>query len=64
MTTEAIVLASVCRGERYPKHIAADTGLTLRSVQQAVSRLQRKGALERFGFGVRQVKRDGEEVPS
>lgn len=51
MTAAEQVTRAMADGHQYPKAIAGRTGLTLRSVQQTLARLQRAGAVDRDGFG-------------
>jgi len=51
MTSAAKVTCALAAGLRYPKPITERTGLTVRSVQQAIARLERAKAVERDGFG-------------
>lgn len=51
MTAGSKVTKALAAGHRYPKAIAERTGLTLRSAQQTIARLQRAGAVRRDGLG-------------
>lgn len=50
MTAAAQVTQALAAGHRHPKAIADRAGLTLRSVQQTLARLERSGAVEREEF--------------
>ena len=49
-TSTERVAEALDAGHRYPKAIATRTGMTVRAVQQALSRMERAKAVERVGF--------------
>ena len=51
MSSNERVVRALERGLRTQRDVADHTGMTLRAVQQAMTRLERKGVVRREGFG-------------